>query len=96
VSDTAALAPDSLPAASLALTVKLYVLPIVSPVTCACVPVEALTTVPSRKTEYPVTPTASVEAAHDRSATVGIAADAVRAVGLVGAVVSVGGVTGDR
>ena len=48
------------------------------------------TTDPLRSTSYPVTPTLSVDAVHDRLVEVAVVPDAVRYAGVVGAVVSDG------
>jgi hypothetical protein len=90
VTDSALEALDTLPAASLALTVNEYVVEAVRPVAVKLVEVGDPMSVVPRYTSYPVTPTASVEAVQVSGTVVDVTVPAVRAVGAVGAMVSVG------
>jgi len=88
-----------LPAASVAFTRYEYEVEAVSPVSLNVVPVgvaicaKFAQPVPEqRSTLYPVTPTLSVDAVHDKLTCAGEAAVAVKLVGAVGGVVSGGGV----
>jgi hypothetical protein len=81
-------APDTLPAASVALTVKVYAVEAVRPVTVAVVPVTVETSVEPLNTWYPVTPTLSVEPVHDSDTLVSVFDGDVRFVGAEGGVVS--------
>ena len=60
----------------------------VSPVTLKVVPDGVPMETPPRKTSYPVTPTASVEAVHDKVKLVDAMLDAARPAGVEGACVS--------
>ena len=90
--------PERFPAASVALTWYLYIVEAVSPVSLYVVPVgvpiwlKVVQVEPwHRSTLYPVTPTLSVEAVHERLIWDEETAEAERLVGMEGAVVSGGG-----
>jgi hypothetical protein len=74
------------PAASKACTPSVWLVPQTRPVNVKEVVVVVPAAMPSRKTVYPVTPTLSVEAAHEAGIVVVVAPEATRPVGTEGAV----------
>jgi hypothetical protein len=93
VADAGELCADTLPAASNAATVYVYVVLGASPMSVYVVPVDVAIWLPFRKIWYPVTPTLSVEAPHERLIAVAEIASALSPVGVVGGCVSLPPVT---
>ena len=88
VAFTITLAGEWLPAASLAMTFKEYVVFGESPVIVAVVPVTEMARDVPWYTSYPVTPTLSVEACQDKVTLEDVTALTITFVGVVGAAVS--------
>src|SRR6266511_210913 len=88
VAETWLLAAETLPAASRALTVYVYVVDAERPVSVNEVPVAVATFVEPRNTSYPVTPTLSVDAVHASDTLDAVVPVTARLVGALGGVVS--------